>query len=154
MTEKCKVFAPGAWDLFHVGHLALINRARNMASILIIGIDTDESIKEKKGAPPIIPFLDRVSIVRGCTAVDMIYKTKSGSVDVLQLQQLGIDVVVLGSDWKNKDLAGKKKAKAAGINFVYFPYTEHTSSTQIQAKILERFKNPDRQELKTQWSKD
>ncbi len=154
MTKKTIVFAPGAWDLFHVGHLALLNAAKNIASVLYVGVDTDDSIKEKKGVLPIIPFLDRTAVLRACTHVDHIIINHSGAISLELLQQFKIEVVVLGSDWKNKDLKGKKEAKAAGVNFVYFPYTRGISSTQIQVKIIKTFTCPDCPPMKTQWDKD
>lgn len=135
MTKKYRVFVPGAWDLFHVGHVNLLRRARKIASKLIVGVDTDTSITKRKGHPPIIPFKDRVTILKICSSVDKVVSNHSGSVAVNQLIALNIEVVVLASDWKDKNLAGRKKVEETGIKIRYFPYTEGISSTELKKKI-------------------
>ncbi len=138
MTKKYRVFVPGAWDLFHVGHINLLQRARKMANKMIVGVDTDASIKKRKGQFPIVSFKDRVTILKACSGVDEVVSNQNGSLDATQLIGLGIEVVVVGSDWENKSLRGEKKVEESGIRIQYFPYTKSVSSTQIKDKINEK----------------
>jgi len=140
MIKKYRVFVPGAWDLFHIGHICLLKKARKIASKMIVGVDTDKSIKKRKGKFPIISFKDRVAILEACSGVDKVVSNKSGSLDVKQLIALNIEVVVVADDWKDKDLVGKNKVKEANIRIQYFPYTKGISSTKIKDKIRERIK--------------
>lgn len=138
MTKKYRVFVPGAWDLFHVGHVNLLRRARKIANKVIVGVDTDASIKRRKGQSPIVPFKDRVTILKSCSGVDEVVSNQNGSLDATQLIGLDVEVVIVGSDWKNKSLKGKKKIEESGIRMQYFPYTKTVSSTQIKDEIKKR----------------
>lgn len=142
MTKKI-VYAPGAWDLFHIGHVNLLRRAKEMAKILIVGVDTDESIKAFKGRYPVIPYRERVAVIQACRWVDKTVRNKNGCVNVNQLLRLRIDVVVLGrdEDWRWQTLVGYTEAKRVlGIEFVRIPYTNKISSTEIKKRIIEELK--------------
>ena len=140
MIKKYRVFVPGAWDLFHAGHVRLLQKARKIASMIIVGIDTDNSIEKRKGKPPIIAFKNRQIVLKACSGVDKIVNNKSGSLDVNQLNTLNIEVVILADCWLNKNLVGKKEVEEAGIKIQYFPYTKGISSTKIKKKIKEENK--------------
>jgi len=140
MIKKYRVFVPGAWDLFHAGHVRLLQKAKEIASMIIVGVDTDNSIKKRKGKPPIIAFKNRQIVLKACSGVDKIVNNKSGSLDVNQLNTLNIEVVVLADCWLNKNLVGKKEVEEAGIKIQYFPYTKGISSTKIKKKIKEENK--------------
>ena len=135
---KKVVYAPGAWDLFHTGHANLLRRAKRIAEVLIVGVDTDESIKASKGRCPVIPFYQRFAIVWACRWVDMVVDNNNGCIDVNQLRDLNIEIVVLGDDWKNKKVVGQDEAVAEGIEFIYMPYTRRVSSTEIRKRIGEK----------------
>lgn len=134
---KKVVYTPGAWDLFHTGHVNLLRRAKRIAEVLIVGVDTDESIKASKGKYPVIPFYQRFQVVWACRWVDMVVNNNNGSVDINQLLDLGIETIILGDDWKNKKVVGQDEAVAKGIEFIYIPYTKRVSSTEIKKGIQE-----------------
>ena len=134
-TKKFKVvYVPGTWDLFHVGHLRILKRAWKLADWVIAGVNTDLSVLLHKGACPIIPFEDRVKILKACRYVDEVVK-RIVPVRAKKLKRLGVEVFVLGSDWKGKALEGLDKAIKAGIKVKYFSYTKNISTTEIQRKL-------------------
>ena len=138
MTKKYVVYVLGTWDLFHIGHLNILRKARKIATKLIVGVNTDESVQEYKGDYPVIPYQDRVEILKACSLVDEVVMSKM-IFNVDNLKKLDVDVIVLGSDWKNRYLEGKEEAQKAGIEIIYFPYTEGISTTEIKAKIRRRY---------------
>jgi len=138
MTKKRVVYVQGTWDLFHIGHLNILRRARKIATKLIVGVNTDESVQEYKGDYPVIPYQDRVEILKACSLVDEVVMSKM-IFNVDNLKKLDVDVIVLGSDWKNRYLEGKEEAQKAGIEIIYFPYTEGISTTEIKAKIRRKY---------------
>lgn len=135
MTRKI-VYVQGTWDLFHIGHVNILQKAHKMAKELIVGVNTDKSVKSHKGSYPIISYHDRVEMLKACRYVDRVIKSDL-TFNIDELKKHKIEVLVLGSDWKNKYLAGKNEARAKGIKIIYFSYTERVSST----KIRERLKN-------------
>ena len=138
MTKKRVVYVQGTWDLFHIGHLNILRKARKIATKLIVGVNTDESVQEYKGDYPVIPYQDRVEILKACSLVDEVVMSKM-IFNVDNLKKLNVDVIVLGSDWKNRYLEGKEEAQKAGIEIIYFPYTEGISTTEIKAKIRRKY---------------
>jgi len=133
MTKKI-VYVQGSWDLFHVGHVNLLQRARKIAKKLIVGVNIDKSIKGHKGYYPVINFRDRVKILKACKYVDKVVKSDL-TFNIIQLRRLKVEVIVLGSDWKGKYVIGQIKAEEEGIKVVYFSYTKRISSTKIKEKI-------------------
>jgi len=133
MTKKI-VYVQGSWDLFHVGHLNLLQRAKKIAKKLIVGVNIDKSIKGHKGYYPIISFHDRVKILKACKYVDKVIKSDL-TFNIRQLKRHRIEVIVLGSDWEGKCVDGQTTAEMAGIKIVYFSYTKGISSTEIKEKI-------------------
>jgi len=138
MTKKKVVYAQGTWDLFHIGHVNILQRARKMATRLIVGVNTDESVKKYKGSYPVIPYQDRVGMLEACRFVDEVIESDL-TFNVAVLKEHAVDAVVLGSDWKNKYLAGKEEVQEEGIEIVYFPYTEGVSTTEIKNAIKRRW---------------
>lgn len=128
------VYVQGTWDLFHTGHVNILRKAYKMAKELIVGVNTDESVKRHKGDYPIISYHDRVKILKACKYVGRIIEGDlTFSID--KLKRYKIEVLVLGSDWKGEYLAGVDEAKEIGIKVVYFPYTKGISTTKIKERI-------------------
>ena len=138
MPKKRVVYVQGTWDLFHIGHLNILRKARRIATKLIVGVNTDKSVQEYKGDYPVIPYQERVEILKACSLVDEVVMSKM-IFNIDNLKKLNVDVIVLGSDWKNRYLEGKEEAQKAGIEIIYFPYTEGISTTEIKAKIRRRY---------------
>ena len=128
-------YTAGVYDLFHIGHLNLLKNAKGMCDKLIVGVTTDElvSYKHKRA---MIPFEDRVEIVRSIKYVDAVVPQED--MDKLTMcKKLKANVMFVGDDWyaTEKWQQFEEEFKEAGIQIVYFPYTKGISSTQI-AKAL------------------
>lgn len=135
--KKIRVFTSGSFDLFHVGHLNILERSAVLGDELIVGVSTDELIGHYKGMPPVIPFEQRIRIVSSLKCVTKVVKQVKLT-EVAQLQQEEIDIVTIGDDWENKYLEGLEWMKQQpGKKVVYFPYTPGVSTTSIKKRIIE-----------------
>ena len=135
--KKIRVFTSGSFDLFHIGHLNILERSAALGDELIVGVSTDELIQHYKGTPPIIPFEQRFRIISSLKCVTKAVKQVKLT-EVAQLQREDIDIVTIGDDWINKYLEGLEWMKQQpGKEVVYFPYTPDVSTTSIKKKIIE-----------------
>lgn len=137
MSDKIKiVFTSGTFDLFHVGHLNVLEKSAALGDKLVVGVSTDELIEQYKGMKPIIPYEDRVRIVSAIACVDKVVKqTQLTSIE--QLIEEDVDIVTIGDDWKGKYLEGLEWMKQQpGKEVVYFPYTQGVSTTSIKNTII------------------
>lgn len=134
--KKVRVFTSGSFDLFHVGHLNILEKSAALGDELIVGVSTDELIENYKGMKPIIPFEQRFRIVSAIKCVTKVVKQVKLT-EVAQLQREEIDIVTIGDDWKEKYLEGLEWMKAQpGKEVVYFPYTPGISTTTIKKDII------------------
>lgn len=135
--KKIRVFTSGSFDLFHIGHLNILERSAALGDELIVGVSTDELIQHYKGMPPIIPFEQRFRIISSLKCVTKAVKQVKLT-EVAQLQREDIDIVTIGDDWINKYLEGLEWMKQQpGKEVVYFHYTPDVSTTSIKKKIIE-----------------
>ena len=135
--KKIRVFTSGSFDLFHIGHLNILERSAALGDELIVGVSTDELIQHYKGMPPIIPFEQRFRIISSLKCVTKAVKQVKLT-EVAQLQREDIDIVTIGDDWINKYLEGLEWMKQQpGKEGVYFPYTPDVSTTGIKKIIIE-----------------
>ena len=135
--KKIRVFTSCSFDLFHIGHLNILERSAALGDELIVGVSTDELIQHYKGMPPIIPFEQRFRIISSLKCVTKAVKQVKLT-EVAQLQREDIDIVTIGDDWINKYLEGLEWMKQQpGKEVVYFPYTPDVSTTSIKKKIIE-----------------
>ncbi len=139
MKEKrIKVFTSGSFDLFHTGHLNLLEKSAALGDELIVGVSTDELIEYYKGMKPIIPFEQRFRIVSALKCVTKVVKQVKLT-EIAQLRREEIDVVTIGDDWEHKYLEGLEWMKMQpGKRVVYFPYTSGISTTSIKERIITR----------------
>lgn len=129
-------YVPGAWDMFHVGHLNILKRARPHCERLIVGVVTDEALASMKGRAPIIPFEERMAIVQAIGIVDDV--VVDFSINKLEVwERIGFDILFKGSDWRGTAKGRRLETQMAsvGVRVHYFPYTESTSSTQLRRAI-------------------
>jgi len=129
------VYTSGSWDLFHVGHLNVIRRSRAYGDKLVVGVSTDELVAAYKGTKPIIPYEERVAIVRSLAGVDTVVK-QTILTDIRILKRHKIDVVTIGDDWRSKHLDGLEWMKENG-KVVYLRYTPGVSTTGIKRNIIQ-----------------
>lgn len=135
-------YTTGVYDMFHVGHLNILKKAKEQCDYLIVGVSTDELVKSYKNKTPVIPFEDRMAIVESIKYVDKV--VPQNSMDKFAAwEKEHFNVIFHGDDWKNTSLYNKieEKLKSVGVDFVYFPYTPHVSSTALREKIDENRKD-------------
>ena len=124
-------YTTGVYDLFHIGHLNLLKNAKGMCDKLIVGVTVDELVSYK-GKQAMIPFEDRIEIVRSIKYVDA--AVPQYDMDKLTAcKKLGASFLFVGDDWyaTEKWQDYEKEFAKAGIKIIYFPYTKGISSTQI-----------------------
>ena len=128
-------YTTGVYDLFHIGHLNLLKNAKGMCDWLVVGVTVDELVAYK-GKRALIPFEDRIEIVRSCKYVDA--AVPQYDMDKLTAcKKIGAQIMFVGDDWygTEKWKEYEKEFKTDGIQIVYFPYTKGTSSTQIRKAL-------------------
>jgi len=129
-------YAAGAFDLFHVGHLNILKHAKSQCDYLIAGVVSDEMLMLTKGIRAVIPLAERLEIVRHISYVD---EARPEAVpDKLDTwREVHFDVFFKGDDWRGtpKGLRLEREFAAVGVDVVYFPYTMHTSSTQLRRAL-------------------
>ena len=134
-------YTTGVYDLFHIGHLRLLNRAKSQCDKLIVGVTTDElvSYKLKKA---VIPYDERVEIVRNIKCVDEVVAQKNMN-KMEAWRKLKFNIMFVGDDWKGTDKWNRYESefKEVGVQIVYFPYTKGTSSTLINNVLSSLRKN-------------
>lgn len=137
LEKKYKIgYTTGVFDMFHIGHLNILRRAKEQCEYLIVGVSTDELVKEYKNKTPIIPFDERCAIVEAIRYVDKV--VPQITMDKLSaLKELNFDVMFHGSDWKGSSLYCdyEKTFKSVGVDLVFLPHTSGTSSTELAQKL-------------------
>lgn len=132
-------YVAGVFDLFHIGHLNLIRRAKEQCNYLIVGVVTDEGVIRHKKSSPKIPFEERIAIVRACRYVDEAVEIPVNQGDTDEAyRRYKFDVQFSGSDYADDPKWGAKREflQKHGADLVFFPYTEGISTTQLK-DILE-----------------
>lgn len=129
-------YTTGVFDLFHIGHLNLLRRAKEQCEHLIVGVSSDDlvSYKHKKS---VIPFVERIEIVRAIKYVDQ--AVLQDNMDKMEAwRKYHFDVMFVGGDWKGTDKWNsiENDFKKINVDIVYFPYTKGTSSTLLNQTLL------------------
>jgi len=133
-------YTAGVYDLFHIGHLNLLKNAKGMCDKLIVGVTVDELVTYK-GKHAIIPFEDRIEIIRSIRYVDAAVPQRD--MDKLSMcKRLGAQILFVGDDWYGSEKWEhyETECQKNGIKIVYFPYTKGVSSTIIN-QTLEHVRN-------------
>lgn len=135
-------YTAGVYDLFHVGHLNLLKNAKSMCDKLIVGVTTDDLVTYK-GKHSMIPFEDRLEIVRSIKFVDAVVP-QSDMDKLLMCKKLGASLLFVGDDWygTKKWQQYEREFSEAGIQIIYFPYTKGVSSTLINEALGQVRDNP------------
>ena len=140
-------YTTGVYDLFHIGHLNLLKNAKGLCDKLIVGVTVDELVAYK-GKKAMIPFEDRIEIVRSIKYVDA--AVPQHDMDKLTAcKKLGADILFVGDDWyaTEKWQEYEKAFEKEGIQIIYFPYTKGISSTKIR-ELLYKERGADLTDLK------
>lgn len=139
--KKYKIgYTTGVYDLFHIGHLNILKRAKEQCEYLIVGVSTDDLVVHYKNKKPIIPFEERISIVEAIKYVDRVVPQTSMD-KLVAWNELHFDVLFHGSDWKNSDMYNKlvEAFGKIGVDVVFLPHTEGVSSTLL-SEVLHQMK--------------
>lgn len=129
----------GVFDLFHVGHLNLLERCKEMCDVLIVGVCNDQYVREIKKKEPVFPENDRVRIINSLKVVDKAFLVDIDTTNdkMLALSKFHFDVLFSGDDWKNSERYKKTENDFAKLNvrIEYLPYTKGISTTEIKEKL-------------------
>ena len=133
-------YTTGVFDLFHIGHLNILKRARLECDYLIVGITTDELALSVKGEKPFIPFEERMEIVESIKFVDEVVPQISYN-KMEAWNKLKFDRMFVGDDWKGTKewIKIEKDLSQYNVEIIYFSYTLHTSSTMLR-DILQKIR--------------
>lgn len=137
MEKKYKLgYTTGVFDMFHIGHLNILRRAKEQCEQLVVGVTTDELCFLRKHKYPIINENDRMAIVEAIRYVDRVLP-QSDMEKIRPVKALGADVVFVGSDWKGTDAWNRyeKEFAEVGCTVVYLSHTEGISSSILRKKI-------------------
>lgn len=129
-------YAPGAFDLFHIGHLNLLRSAKQNCDYLIAGVIADDILTKYKRITPIIPLADRLEIVRSIRCVDAAHiATTNDKIEIWK--DLRFNVLFKGDDWRGTTEGDKLERDfgAVGVEVSYFPYTLSTSSSALRKSL-------------------
>ena len=128
-------YTTGVYDMFHIGHLNILRRAKEQCDYLIVGVSTDELVQHDKNKTPIISFEDRCKIVEAIKYVDKVVPQTSMD-KMAAYRELHFDAMFHGSDWKGSTMynAIVKEFEDIGVDVVFLPHTDGISSTEIREK--------------------
>lgn len=135
--KKYKIgYTTGVYDMFHIGHLNILRRAKEQCEYLIVGVSTDELVQSYKHKTPVIPFENRMAIVEAIRYVDKVVPQISMD-KFAAWESLKFNAIFHGDDWKGTALYDDIQAKleAVGCDMVFLPHTDGVSSTEIVKKI-------------------
>ena len=131
MNKTTIGYTSGVFDLFHIGHLNLLKNAKGLCDKLIVGVTVDALVKYKH-KNSVIPFEERIEIVRNIKCVDAAIPQED--LDKFKMwEKIKFDVLFVGDDWyqSTRWKALEQKFKKVGVRIIYFPYTKGTSSTLL-----------------------
>ncbi len=129
-------YTQGTFDLFHVGHLRLLQRAKSQCDWLIVGVNDDALVEEYKHKKTIIPIWERIEIIKAIRCVDEVVITHT--LDKTEMhKQLQFQKLFIGDDWKgNQRWADtEKEMQLLNVDVIYLPYTKGVSTSQIEQEI-------------------
>jgi rfaE bifunctional protein nucleotidyltransferase chain/domain len=138
--RKKLVFTNGCFDILHVGHVRYLNQARAQGDALIVGVNSDRSVREIKGEPrPVLPELERAEVVAALASVDYVFIFDDTTPQRV-IEAIVPDILVKGADWNISDIVGRDTVEKAGGAVLNIPLVAGSSTTEIIRKVLDRFK--------------
>ena len=131
-----KIYTAGCFDLLHVGHLNILEKAKSLGHYLIVAVSTSDLMKEK-GKIEIVPFKDRCRMVKALKCVnEVVPETRIFDID--QFKKLDCDFFVIGSDWKDRHDIPRLNQLRDTNQILFLPYTQGISTTFIKQSIVEK----------------
>ena len=139
---KTIAFTNGCFDILHVGHVRYLSEARRLGDLLILGLNSDVSVRTLKGEKrPIVPEAERAEVVASLTAVDFV--TLFDETTPLKLIEfLRPDCLIKGGDWNEEDFVGRDAVRSWGGRVAIIPFIPGASTTNIVEKVLQVYKTP------------
>ncbi len=136
------VFTNGCFDILHIGHVRYLNQARSHGDALIVGLNSDSSVREIKGASrPVVPESERAEVLAALACVDYVFifsdQTPQHVIDAIVP-----DVLIKGADWEISDIVGRDTVERAGGVVLNIPLVEGSSTSEIIRKVLRDFGRP------------
>jgi D-glycero-beta-D-manno-heptose 1-phosphate adenylyltransferase len=136
---KKLVFTNGCFDILHVGHVRYLNAARALGDELVVGINSDRSVREIKGeSRPIVPEAERAEVIAALASVDYVCIFDEPTPKQI-IDAIVPDVLVKGADWGISEIVGRDTVENAGGVVLNVPLAEGSSTTEIIRKVLDRF---------------
>ena len=132
MNKKIVGYTTGVFDMFHIGHLNILKKAKQNCDHLIVGVSTDELVESYKNKKPIISFEHRCEIVSALQMVDEVIAQESRD-KISQFKAINYDLLFVGDDWKGSSIFTQLESvlNKAGARIMYFNYTKDISSTKL-----------------------
>jgi glycerol-3-phosphate cytidylyltransferase len=140
--KKYKIgYTTGVFDLFHIGHLNILKKAKEQCEYLIVGVTTDEEVMRLKNKVPVISFEERIAIVESIKYVNLAVPEYNAD-KIRAWEEYKFDVIFKGSDWKGSQKWDnyEKFFRSKEVEVVYFQYTQSTSSTRLR-DVLDKIIN-------------
>lgn len=130
--KKIIGYTTGVYDMFHIGHLNILQRAKAQCDYLIVGVSTDELVQKEKNKKPIIPFHERCKIIEAIKYVDMVVPQENKD-KLAAWKKYSFDKMFVGSDWKGTPQWDKYEEQffPHNVEIVYLPHTDGVSSTEL-----------------------
>jgi choline-phosphate cytidylyltransferase/glycerol-3-phosphate cytidylyltransferase len=133
IAGKTVVYTSGTFDMLHANHIKMLEYARSLGDILIVGVNTDELVESYK-SQPIIPFEERIALMKALKYPDIVIPQHSLD-HTDKVKKLNFDVFVVGDDWSGK----YDYLKEQGVDVVYFPYGAGVSSSTLKKRIYDSY---------------
>lgn len=130
--KKIIGYTTGVYDMFHIGHLNIIQRAKEQCDYLIVGVSTDELVQKEKNKTPVIPFDERYKIIEAIKYVDMVVPQENKD-KLAAWKKYHFDKMFVGSDWKGTPQWDRYEEQFSPFNveIIYLPHTDGVSSTEL-----------------------
>lgn len=130
------VFANGCFDILHGGHIRLFQEGKRQGSVLVVAVNTDDTVRRQKGpSRPIFPLSERLEVLDALESVDhLVPFSEDTPLELILL--LKPDVLIKGGDWKQDEVVGKKEVEGWGGRVIHFPYVSGSSTTTLVEKII------------------
>ena len=136
MKDKIIGYTTGVYDMFHIGHLNILKRAKERCEYLIVGVSTDELVQLEKNKMPIISFEERCEIIKSIKYVDEVVAQFDKN-KLEAWERYHFDIMFVGSDWKGTSVWDEyeKQFSPLGVKITYLPHTDGISSTYLREKL-------------------
>ncbi len=139
---KQVVFTNGCFDLLHLGHIRLLQQGKSLGDVLVVGVNSDSSMRQIKGeARPIVPADERLEVLSALEVVDHLFlfdEPDPGNA----IAQLRPDILVKGGDWREEEVVGRDTVQSYGGRVVTLPYYGDHSTTKLIELVVERYSSP------------